>query len=576
MVPDVSGLDKEFDYLAPERWADIVDVGSLVRVELHNRRVAGWVVAADVEPPEGVVLREITKVSSVGPSAEVIELARWAGHRWRGRLASILKTASPDKMIDLLPAPPAPARVVPTDLADPVAALAAEAVSKPGVTVVRVAPDTDLLPFYAAAASCGDAIIVMPGVADARFNGARYRRAGGRIALAGRDWALGATGGLVTGARSAVWATVPQLGCMLVIDEHDESLQEERNPTWHARDVAVERARRAGVPCVLVSAAPSAAAIGAADRVLSLSRSDERAGWPLVQVVDRRQEDPGKPGLFSSELVDLVRSPGRVLCVLNRKGRAQMLACASCGELVRTEDGNQLMAEMDGELVSFSGERRPLVCANCSGTKLKRLRLGVNRAREELEVLAGEPVGELTAETSAADIERLRIMVGTEALLHRVHVADAVCFLDFDQELLATRYRTAEQAMGLVVRAARLVGSRAGGGRIMLQTRTPEHRVVTAAVRSDTDRFVTEELAIRQSMGFPPYGALAEVSGAAAAELLEPLVSGPGVGEVNVMGPRPDGRYLVRAADPDTLADVLCSLERPKGRVRVAIDPPRV
>ena len=123
---------------------------------------------------------------------------------------------------------------------------------------------------------------------------------------------------------------------MLVLDEHDEALQDERAPTWHARDVAVERARRAGVPCVLASPVPSLEAL--AWGPLSVpSRNDERAGWPVLEIVDRRDDDPARPTLFSDALVRHLRSEARVVCVLNALGRARLLACLACGELARCE-----------------------------------------------------------------------------------------------------------------------------------------------------------------------------------------------------------------------------------------------
>ncbi len=568
VMPDVSGIDKVFDYVVPSAMADTVEIGSLVRVDLHGRRVAGWVVALDVDPPEGVALRDISKVSSLGPDEHLIELARWSAHRWAGRLGPILKQAMPDTMVTSLPAGPDP-RSLASARPEVEAAFA-----QPGVTVVRLPPGGDRFDFVAASARLGDGVVVVPSVADARFLGGRLRRTGGRVALAGRDWALGAAGGTVIGARKAVWARTRSLASVVVLDEHDESLQEERNPTWHARDVAIERARRAGVPCVLVSASPSVAALAAADRVLTPSRADERAGWPISTVVDRRDGDPARSGLFSDEFVAALRATeGRVVCVLNRKGRAPMLACASCGELVRTDDGEHLMAEIDGELVARTGERRPKICAVCRGTKLKRLRLGVNRVREELEALANEPVGEVTADTDRDVLETRRILVGTEAVLHRVYDAGMVAFLDFDQELLAPRYRAAEQAMGLVVRAARLVGDRSSGGRLVIQTRTPEHRVVRATRLADPGTFAEEERSIREATNFPPFSAIAELSGGGAGEFVGPLLSRL---DVDVLGPRDDGRYLLRTPSWESLAAVLEQTPRPKGRVRVAVDPPRI
>ena len=566
VLPNVSGLAKIFDYSVPEQFQNLVTVGMLVRIELNGRRVAGWIVECDPIVAAGVVLRPLLKVSSAGPPREVVELARWTAERWHGRWSSVMTSASPATMVN--PTPPV-AKALPTLPA--ASGLVEQAFEQPGVTVVRLAPNADVSPYLLRAAAKGNAITVVPGLAEARHLAARLRRAGAKTHLLPRDWDTSRAGGIVLGARTAVWAPVPDLAALVVVDEHDESLQDERNPTWHARDVAIERARRAGVPCVLISPVPSAAALAVADRVLSESRRDERAGWPLIRIADRRREDPTRAGLYSPALIQLLRSRGRVLCVLNRKGRAQMLACASCGELVKSSDGEHLMTEREGELVSIAtDERRPLFCTVCGGSTLKRIRLGVTRAREELEALVGEPVGEVVA---GAEPSADRVIVGTEALLHQVTKADVVAFLDFDQELSAPRYRSAEEAMSLLIRASRLVGPKRDGGTILVQTRNPEHRVLDAALRCDLARFATEEMAVREAMRFPPFGALAEVSGAKAGDYVAPLV---GFADTLVLGPRADGRYLVRCDTPAMLAERLASLPRPQGRVRVAVDPPRV
>ena len=214
VMPDVSGIDKVFDYEVPARWVESVHVGSLVRIDLHGRRVAGWVVACDVEPPPGVVLREISKVSSLGPDGATIELARWAAHRWAGRVVPLMKQAMPDTMVSTLPEGPGPRSLAGDDVE------VAEAFSQPGVTVVRSPPGADRLPYVIEAAGRGDGIVVVPSVGDARFLGGQLRRAGGRVALAGRDWALGAAGGTVIGSRKAVWARTRSLSSCVVLDEH--------------------------------------------------------------------------------------------------------------------------------------------------------------------------------------------------------------------------------------------------------------------------------------------------------------------------------------------------------------------
>ncbi len=193
--------------------------------------------------------------------------------------------------------------------------------------------------------------------------------------------------------------------------------------------------------------------------------------------------------------------------------------------------------------------------------------------RDEIEALVGEPVAEVTgARPAGGEAARTRVVVGTEATLHQIDAADVVAFLDFDQELLAPRYRAAEQALGLVARAARLVGGKEGGGRLVLQTFVPRHEVVQAALHADPARVAAAERDRRELLRFPPVTALAEVSGPAAPAFVDALGAPLGV---EVIGPS-DGRWLVRAADHAALCDALAATARPPGRLRVAVDPPRV
>jgi primosomal protein N' (replication factor Y) len=356
----------------------------------------------------------------------------------------------------------------------------------------------------------------------------------------------------------------------VVLDEHDEAYQEERAPTWNARDVALERARRAGVPCVLTSPCPSLEALAVAP-LLAPSRNDERRGWPVVEVVDRRKEAPGL-GLYSERLVTVVREAPRVVCVMNRKGRARLLACNTCGELARCETCQAAVEQTaEGTLrCRRCATERPVVCQACGASRLKVLRAGVTRAREELEHLAGRPVVEVTGDEPAAVIDA-PVLVGTEAVLHRVERADVVVFLDFDQELLAARYRAAEEALALLARAGRLVGGRSAGGRVLVQTRVPTHETLDAAVHADPGRLAVVESARRAALRFPPEAALALVSG----EVAPAYVDGLGGDGVDVLGPAAGGRWLVRAPDHKVLCDRLASVARPPGRLRVAVDPLR-
>jgi len=577
VLPDPPGINKRFDYSIPEAFLGDVRVGTMVRIALHGRRVGGWVIDPDVAPAAGVTIRPLAKVTGWGPSAEIIDLAEWAASRWCGRVAQFLRTASPDSSVRSLPNAPREVPPIHVSADELVAAAFAH-----GRSIIRLAPAHDSYPIALAAAARGNVLLLVPSVSGARYLGLRLRRAGLPVAIMPRDWAQAAAGGTVVGSRAAAWAPVRNLAAVVVFDEHDEGWQQEQAPTWHARDVAIERAQRAGVPCVLVSPMPTLEALGWG-QLFAASRSSERDGWPIVDVVDRRDEDPTRAGLYSEALVSALRSDKRVLCVLNRRGRARLLACISCGGMARCERcESSVVLEDDG---SFSCRQcdssRPQICLDCGGTAFKNLRAGVTRVREELEALAKSPVVEVTGDTSAANLPESRIYVGTEAVLHQVPAAEIVVFLDLDQELLAPRYRAAEEALALIARAARVVGGRRGGGRVLIQTRLPDHEVVQAALLGDPTRVSLAEAARRSLLRFPPDAALAAVSGQSAPAFIDnlrqliasQLTDVPTA--IEIMGPS-DGVWLVRAPDHERLLAPLNETARPAGRVRIAIDPLRL
>lgn len=573
VLPDEPAIGREFDYRVPPALDGDVRVGTMVRIALHGRRVGGWVVADAVTPPDGVDLRPLAKVTGWGPPDEVLDLAGWIAWRWAGRTATVLRTASPSNAVRGLPRPPARRAVPPVPVAtDEVRDLAREALARP-VSVLRLAPAVDPHPVLVAAAELGPLLLVSPSLAPARRLGLRLRRAGLPVAVLPDDWSLARAGWAnVVGSRVAAVAPMPRPAAIVVLDEHDEALQQEQVPTWHARDVAIERARRAGVPCVLVSPAPSLEAL-AAGPLLTQSRAAERAGWPIVDLIDRRDDPPGS-GLFSERLVEVLRSDARVLCILNRKGRSRLLACAKCGVVATCERCEAAVVQADDGALECRrcDTTRPVVCLGCGGTRMRNLRAGVSRVREEIEALVREPVTELTAEAvSPPGGVATRVVIGTEAALHRIDDVEVVAFLDIDQELLAPRHRAAEEAFGLLVRAARLVGGRSGGGRLVVQTRLPQHEALQAALLADPARVSDVERVRRELLGHPPARALALVSGAAAPAWIDGFL--PPIG-VEVLGPS-DGRWIVRAHDHVTLCDALATAPRPPGRLRIEVDPLR-
>ena len=267
-------------------------------------------------------------------------------------------------------------------------------------------------------------------------------------------WRRATAGGIVVvGGRVAALAPVPDLAAAIVVDDADESLQEERVPTWHARDVLLERAHRAGARWTVVSAAPTAEAEAVVDFAPDAPPSDvEISGWPRVVVVDRREQPPGAR-LLTEPLADALRTAnGLAVCLLNRRGRFRLLACDACHELLRWDRNAE----------------RPLICPSCGEARLRVVRAGVSRVREELAALVpAKTVSDVDTDSDDAPVAA-DIVVGTEAVLHRPDIRrrrpTLVAFLDLDQELLAPRYR----AVGA---SALAVGPRRAAAR-----RAPPHR----------------------------------------------------------------------------------------------------
>jgi primosomal protein N' (replication factor Y) (superfamily II helicase) len=211
--------------------------------------------------------------------------------------------------------------------------------------------------------------------------------------------------------------------------------------------------------------------------------------------------------------------------------------------------------------------------------------------REEVAALLGVEVGEVSGPAVARsriartgsgsgsggeEIPATPVLIGTEAVLHRVRRAAAVVFLDIDLHLLAPRFSATDETLALLVRASRMVGPRHVGppwARLLVQTRVPDHPVLQAVARGDLSEVAEGEESMRRSARLPPFSALASVSGPLAAGYADALREA-GAGTGVTLSELPDAAYLVQAPDHDTLCDLLAAVPRPGGRgLRVAVDP---
>ena len=573
-----------FDYVVPEDMVGKLEVGDRVRIVLHGRSVSAWVASvgrsedgfSDIDVTR---LLSIVKIQGRGPDADLIRLFAEVRSRWQGRLRSLYVSATPTNLVETFPTSRnAKDRAVFASGADS----SVSSCVKAGLNaLVRRGPTVSPLASVLGAAVNGPTLVVIPTLSRARLLAAALKRQGLSVALLPDEWANAAGGvDVVIGARSAVFARVPNLCAIVVIDEHDDSLQEERTPTWHARDVAIMRAKLQQVSCILCSPIPSVtAAHWAVDQQLIADEQRELAEWPTIQIVDRSVDDDWPNSLVSSALVaEILDHSRRVALIYNTKGRAKLVACAACKSLARCSTCNGAMNITSDSLFECGRckESRPQVCLSCSAGKFAVLKPGISRLREEIALAAGrktDDVVEISGKSKdAVDVSKM-LFIGTESLIHRLKDVDTVVFLDIDQELSAPRYRASEIASTLLIGAARLVSRSSSEGRVLVQTFNAQHPLLKAISDKKIDAYIASESASRIAMRMPPFSSLAQISGAAAPGIVALLQDQSGIS----VSAENQGTFLIRSESSQHLSAALDKIDLPKSaRYKLVVDPSRV
>ncbi len=574
ILVDVPALSRPFDYLPPLGHDGPLEPGTIVRVPLHGRRVDGWVVG----PGSGTQasLQRITKVRGIGPTEELLRLAQFAAWRWAGPLTRFLKASSPEHNVLSLPSVPAHAPKplkgslhLPEPLDEGATVVTLGAVEDPFDLVLEVIVN--------AASRPGSVIVATPTIAYAQRLAARLLRSGCAVAGPGPEqWSQARAGWpVVVGVRGVAFAPVPQVASVVVLDAHERTFTEEATPTWSAVEVLVERARLAKAPAYLVT--PVATATLSFNRPVSVAVGSAGSQmWPKVTTVDLKATDR-RHRLLTEPFVDAAREalaedlgPAAVVCLYNRTGRAKLLACKRCDVLAACiECGSTVTQEGVRLLCPTCQSARPVVCAGCGGLAMKIVRPGVSRLAEELRALLQVTVDEVTA-AGGTGAPGARVIVGTEAVLHRVRRTRLLAILDLDQHLLAPRFSAEEDALALLVQAGRLVGARGSEapGMLLLQTRQPDHEVVRAMENGNLLDVLATSSERRKRLSLPPHVAHAAVRGAQAAEYGAAVALN---GDVQFLEIEPLEGLLV-APTFHILCDALAATPRAKFTVKVAVD----
>ena len=440
-------------------------------------------------------------------------------------------------------------------------------------------------------------LVVAPTTARAEAGCAALRKRGAQVALLPGEWPQARAGAhVVIGTRGAVWGPCPGMSSVIVLDAHDEGLVQEQAPTWDAPAVAAERARRAGVPCFWVTPCPTVDLLMARRRA---AVHEPGCGASRVGGAVGGRLPPGGPSLRplfgpAGREAPECCGPGRLRPQPQRPGRC--LDCAACGDVATCEQCGAGVASVGEQLTCRCCQAtRPVVCASCGSDALRLLRVGVSRAREQLEALAGRAVGEVAA--GSASLPAAPILVGTEAVLYREadlrRDVEVVAFLDFDQEMFAPRYRAPEEALGLFARARRgwwaagCEGARCSSRRARRPTRSSRRRRWPTRAGSRPQRNRCEgRCGCPRSLPWPcsavpaPGNWLAPCPWNSSAPkrrwVCLAAVGMTGLGSGLEVSEAAEGRWVVRAPDASALADALARAGRPARRVRVDIGPPRL
>ena len=385
---------------------------------------------------------------------------------------------------------------------------------------------------------------------------------------------------LVVGARSALYLPFPNLGLIVVDEEHDTSYKQEEGVIYNARDMSVVRGFVSGHSVILASATPSLetlhnARTGKFAHVV-LPERPGAAVLPDVQLVDLKEHVPEK-GMFLSQplldaVADVTEKGEQALLYLNRRGYAPLIICRQCGEKLKSPDTDSWLVQHKRtgramcHLTGFS-MRMPRECPKCKAEEsLTSVGPGVERVAEEaqaafpearVEVLssdtAGNPV-ELAERMRRMEQGEIDILVGTQMVVkgHNFPKLTFVGVVDGDLGLAGGDPRAGERTYQTLVQVAGRAGRADKPGRALIQTHQPEHEALVALAAGNREMFIGVELAMREMLALPPFGKLAAV-----------IFWGPEAAKVDALA-----KKFLNAAPRAEKIDILGPSEAPIGRLR--------
>ncbi|BDG42665.1 primosomal protein N' [Saccharococcus caldoxylosilyticus] len=338
---------------------------------------------------------------------------------------------------------------------------------------------------------------------------------------------------LVVGARSAIFAPFENLGMIIIDEEHEASYKQEENPRYHARDVAIYRARLHGCPVVLGSATPSLETFARAKKgvyeLLTLPKRISDNGMPDVHIVDMREElRSGNRSMFSrmlfEKLKERLHKGEQSVLFLNRRGYSTFVMCRDCGHVIRCPHCDiSLTYHRAGQRLKchYCGHEEPIMyrCPSCGSEHIRFFGTGTQKVEEELTKLLPEArVIRMDVDTTSrkgAHEQLLSkfgegkadILLGTQMIAKGLDFPNVtlVGVLAADTMLHLPDFRASEKTFQLLTQVSGRAGRHELPGEVVIQSYTPEHYSIALAAKHDYDAFYQREMMLRKMYGYPPF-----------------------------------------------------------------------
>lgn len=338
--------------------------------------------------------------------------------------------------------------------------------------------------------------------------------------------------GIVIGARSALFSTIPDVGLIILDEEHDSSYKQDEAPHYHAKDTALAFGEITNSVVILGSATPSIESFYLAQKgvyeLLSLAKRKNGSALPSIELVDMRKElRRGKKNVISQRLygllTDTLQKKKQAILLLNRRGYATFINCRSCGHVMMCPQcSTSLVYHASGKLQCHYCEKVvpvPTVCPNCESRYIRYFGSGTQKLQEEMRTsFPTARIARLDRDTTAGKMRyhqiledfashKQDILLGTQMVAkgHDIAGVTAVGVITADSMLNIPDFRSAERTFALLTQTAGRAGRGDEKGSVVIQTYNPEHYAIQASAKQDYEAFYQEEIVYRKELFYPPY-----------------------------------------------------------------------